>query len=83
LIFNDSDDIVKKIKGKNRPITPLNERFEIINSIRYFDYCIVCPEITAEIEISIILPDYYVKGGDHKNRMHKMKGSELILSEKN
>ncbi|MEW6456466.1 MAG: D-glycero-beta-D-manno-heptose 1-phosphate adenylyltransferase [Acidobacteriota bacterium] len=61
----NTDDSVKVIKGKNRPIFPLNERLEILESIEYIDYLVPFDEETPLELIKNIEPDFLIKGGDY------------------
>ena len=62
----NSDESVKKLKGKERPIVPQNERAEILDSIKYVDYVVVFDELTPYKVITEIKPDIIVKGKDYK-----------------
>ncbi len=62
----NSDESVKKLKGKERPIVPQNERAEILDSIKYVDYVVVFDELTPYKVITEIRPDIIVKGEDYK-----------------
>jgi D-beta-D-heptose 7-phosphate kinase/D-beta-D-heptose 1-phosphate adenosyltransferase len=62
----NSDESVKKLKGKERPIVPQNERAKILDSIKYVDYVVVFDEITPYKVITEIKPDIIVKGKDYK-----------------
>jgi len=62
----NSDESVKKLKGKERPIVPQNERAEILDSIKYVDYVVVFDELTPYKVITEIKPDIIVKGEDYK-----------------
>ena len=42
-VFVESDQNVKKIKGKNRPIHSQDERAEVLAAIRFIDYVIKMP----------------------------------------
>jgi len=62
----NSDESVKKLKGKERPIVPQNERAKILDSIKYVDYVVVFDELTPYKVITEIKPDIIVKGKDYK-----------------
>ncbi|MCX7640310.1 MAG: adenylyltransferase/cytidyltransferase family protein, partial [Pyrinomonadaceae bacterium] len=61
----NSDEQVRKLKGKNRPLMPEFERAEIIASIRFVDYVTIFPEPTVEELIKAIRPDFHAKGTDY------------------
>jgi rfaE bifunctional protein nucleotidyltransferase chain/domain len=59
----NSDDSVRQIKGKFRPIIPEDERAELVASLTYVDYVTIFSESTPETLIALIKPDIYVKAG--------------------
>jgi len=77
----NSDDSVKRLKGKNRPINTLNDRCYIIGSLKSVDYVIPFEEETPIELITAIVPDILVKGGDYKNKEVVGEGiaKELVL----
>ncbi|MFQ6081885.1 MAG: D-glycero-beta-D-manno-heptose 1-phosphate adenylyltransferase [Candidatus Aminicenantia bacterium] len=62
----NSDSSIKKIKGPLRPIFPIEERVEILETIEFIDYLTIFEEETPQKLISSLLPDILVKGGDWK-----------------
>jgi len=71
----NSDDSVTRIKGKNRPINPLNDRGCVIASLKSVDYVIPFSEDTPIELITAIVPDILVKGADYNNK--KVVGEEI------
>jgi len=71
----NSDDSVKRLKGKNRPINPLNDRCCVIASLKSVDFVIPFEEDTPIELITAIVPDILVKGGDYKDK--KVVGEEI------
>lgn len=61
----NSDDSVRKIKGKKRPINNENDRKIILESIKFVDEVIIFSDITPAEIIKNIKPDIIVKGGDY------------------
>ena len=59
----NSNNSVRKNKGKFRPIIPEDERAEIIASIEYVDYVTIFSESTPENLIDLVKPDVHVKAG--------------------
>ncbi|MGB2697212.1 MAG: D-glycero-beta-D-manno-heptose 1-phosphate adenylyltransferase [Candidatus Zixiibacteriota bacterium] len=60
----NSDESVKKIKGKKRPIVPQDDRVMVLSALGCVDYvCIFDQETPGEL-IEKIIPDVLVKGGD-------------------
>ena len=65
----DSDEKVKKDKGKNRPINSLTDRMAMLNSIIYIDKVIPFDD-AAELErlVKWITPHAMVIGSDWKGK---------------
>lgn len=72
-----SDLYVKKNKGQHRPYFNQKTRSEFLRYIKFIDYIYVCNDETAIQSISLIKPDYYVKGPDYK--IIKKKKSDINL----
>ena len=62
----NSDNSVRKLKGKSRPINNEEERKQMLLSIRWVDDVIIFEENTPLELIKKIKPDIIVKGGDYK-----------------
>ena len=62
----NSDDSVRRIKGKNRPINKQEDRAELLASLQFVDYVVIFSEDTPYNLIKEIKPDVLVKGGDYK-----------------
>jgi D-beta-D-heptose 7-phosphate kinase/D-beta-D-heptose 1-phosphate adenosyltransferase len=64
--IND-DDSVKRLKGTDRPLYPLEERIEILAAVMYVDFIIPFPEDTPlQLIKRLYRVDVLVKGGDYK-----------------
>lgn len=61
----NSDKQVRKLKGKNRPYMPENERAEIVSAFRFVDAVTIFDEPTVEQLIMAIRPDFHAKGTDY------------------
>ncbi len=61
----NSDDSVKRLKGKNRPVNSLNDRMEVLAALSSVGHVISFDEDTPYELISEIMPDVLVKGGDY------------------
>ncbi|OGM06721.1 hypothetical protein A2130_04195, partial [Candidatus Woesebacteria bacterium GWC2_33_12] len=44
IVLLESDENIKKLKGKNKPIFNLKERITVLKAIKYVDKVIVVPE---------------------------------------
>jgi D-beta-D-heptose 7-phosphate kinase/D-beta-D-heptose 1-phosphate adenosyltransferase len=64
----NSDDSVKRLKGKTRPIFNQKDRAFMLQSCVYVDEVIVFEEDTPYSLISRIRPDIIVKGGDYSEK---------------
>ncbi len=74
----NTDLSVKKIKGERRPITPLDERIEIIEAFDMVDEVVWFDEETPYEIIKKIKPDIIVKGGDY--RPEEVVGKDIVES---
>ncbi len=61
----NSDEQVRKLKGKNRPFILENERAEIISAFRFVDFVTIFSEPTVEELIRAIRPEFHAKGTDY------------------
>lgn len=61
----NTDESIKRIKGKDRPILPLSERQRILAAFESADFVTSFEEDSSEPIISEINPDVLVKGGDY------------------
>ena len=61
----NSDESVKRLKGKGRPTNSVFDRKRILEALRYVDQVIVFDEDTPYNLIREISPDIIVKGGDY------------------
>ena len=61
----NSDSQVKKLKGKNRPFMPENERAEIISALKFVDYVTIFDEPTVSELLRALRPDFHAKGTDY------------------
>lgn len=68
ILFLNSDNSIKRIKGEKRPIVPENERAQVIAGLGCIDYVCVFDEDTPCQVIEKIKPDVWVKGADYKNK---------------
>jgi len=61
----NSDDSVKRLKGKKRPINSEKDRKYFLESLRFVDEVIIFDEDTPINLIKKTKPDVIVKGGDY------------------
>ena len=65
LVAVNSDRQVRRLKGEGRPVTPENERAEIIAAFRFVDAVTIFDEPTVEEVIRTVRPDFHAKGTDY------------------
>ena len=73
----NSDQSVKKLKGKNRPLNKLEHRAKVLASLRCVDAVVVFGDITPIKLISAVKPNILVKGGDYK--IKEIVGYEEVI----
>ncbi len=61
----NSDASAQSLKGPGRPLTPAEERCEILAALQCVDYVTVFEEPTAQALIHAIAPDVHCKGTDY------------------
>tara|TARA_B100000795_G_scaffold270020_1_gene261940 strand:+ start:13685 stop:15109 length:1425 start_codon:yes stop_codon:yes gene_type:complete len=72
----NSDNSIKRIKGKNRPINIENDRAYILASLEVVDYLVIFDEDTPYELIKLIKPDILVKGGDYEGK--EVVGQDIV-----
>lgn len=60
----NSDASVRANKGESRPVTPEQERAELLLALACVDAAVVFDELTPQRIIELIQPDVLVKGAD-------------------
>ncbi len=61
----NSDAGVRKLKGPDRPLMPLEDRLAVLRAVRWVTAVTPFDEATADRLIEQLRPDYYVKGADY------------------
>jgi D-beta-D-heptose 7-phosphate kinase/D-beta-D-heptose 1-phosphate adenosyltransferase len=84
----NSDDSVRSLKGKKRPVIPENERADVVAALESVDFVTIFPELTPLELIEYLKPDVLVKGGDWKEEqvvgrksVEKWGGRVIIIPE--
>lgn len=72
----NSDQSIRRLKGKNRPINTQEDRKFILDSLSFVDFVIIFDEDTPYNLIKEIEPDILVKGGDYKDK--NIVGSDIV-----
>jgi rfaE bifunctional protein nucleotidyltransferase chain/domain len=60
----NSDESVRSLKGKERPLIPENERADVLAALESVDYITIFHELTPLELIEYLKPDIILKGGD-------------------
>ena len=76
IVAVNSDESVKKLKGKNRPIQDEISRTEILASLACTDAVVIFDEETPYSLIKMIKPDILVKGSDYKTE--EIVGNDIV-----
>ena len=81
-ILLESDERIRKIKGKNRPINIQKDRAEILSSLCFADYVIILPLFKDNNNydnlITAIKPDIIATTKGDTQRIHKERQAKLI-----
>jgi len=80
IVALNTDESVKRIKGKTRPLNKLEDRMKVLASLKFVDWVISFSEDTPERLIQSISPDVLVKGGDYKHK-ETLPGAAYVLSQ--
>ncbi len=70
------DETVRKLKGEDRPVNPLEHRMRMLAALECVDWVLPFEEETPTRLICEVLPDILVKGGD--NDPAKIPGGECV-----
>ncbi len=65
VVGSNSDDSVRQLKGPGRPINSEADRAEILAALAVVDHVVIFQEMRASRLITLLRPDFYVKGGDY------------------
>jgi len=84
----NSDNSVRSLKGKDRPLVKEEDRAEILSALEMVDYIVIFNESTPKNLIDSIIPDVLVKGGDWRkeevvgrNTVEAQGGKVVIIPE--
>ncbi|HWV15924.1 MAG TPA: bifunctional D-glycero-beta-D-manno-heptose-7-phosphate kinase/D-glycero-beta-D-manno-heptose 1-phosphate adenylyltransferase HldE [Cellvibrio sp.] len=65
IVALNSDASVRRLKGRDRPINPLDKRMAVLAGLKSVDWVVSFDEDTPERLLRNIRPDVLVKGGDY------------------
>ncbi len=77
LVAVNDDDSVARLKGKGRPINPLDDRMAVLSGLASVDWVVAFAEDTPADLIAAVRPDVLVKGGDY--RAEEIAGGAAVL----
>ncbi|HEX5543782.1 MAG TPA: D-glycero-beta-D-manno-heptose 1-phosphate adenylyltransferase [Micromonospora sp.] len=69
IVAVNSDESVRRLKGNDRPVNPIEDRLEVLGALSCVDYVVTFGEDSPAGLIEAIRPDIYVKGGDYPPEM--------------
>lgn len=72
----NDDQSVKRLKGEDRPINTVEDRMNVLESLKSVDYVVPFSEDTPIELIKCITPDVLVKGGDYKE--NEIVGADFV-----
>lgn len=76
----NSDDSVKRLKGKDRPFQDQYSRALILASFQFTDFVCIFTEDTPYDLIKLVQPDILVKGNDYK--VEEIVGYDIVKAKK-
>ncbi len=74
----NSDQSIKKIKGKNRPIVNENSRSRLLAAMQFVDYVVMFDDETPIELIKTLKPDILIKGNDYD--LSNIVGADIVMS---
>lgn len=83
----NSDDAIRKLKGKDRPVNNLKDRAMLLGALRCVNAVFEIDALTVESAIRMVTPKFWVKGGGYsmetldKGEVAAAKevGAEIVL----
>ena len=77
IVAVNDDDSVKRLKGEDRPINPVDRRMAVLAGLSSVDWVVPFTEDTPQRVIAKLLPDLLVKGGDYK--IEEIAGGKEVM----
>jgi len=74
----NTDASVRRLKGRGRPVNPLEERMLVLSEFRSVDVVVPFHEDTPLQLVRELQPDVIVKGGDYSPE--EVAGGEFVIS---
>ena len=81
LVAINSDKSVRRLKGKNRPIVPLEDRLKLIVANHYVDYVLIFDEIDTVQIIRTLKPDIFARGKDYVLDEKEVREGKKVMNQ--
>lgn len=65
----NSDESVRRLKGYDRPVNPVEDRVAVLAALACVDYVVVFDDDSPAALIEAVRPEVYVKGGDYPSEL--------------
>ena len=69
IVALNSDASVRRLKGPDRPVNPVEDRVAVLAALDGVDHVVVFDEDSPRELIELVRPDLYVKGGDYPEEL--------------
>ncbi|MFI5835549.1 D-glycero-beta-D-manno-heptose 1-phosphate adenylyltransferase [Micromonospora sp. NPDC051300] len=69
IVAVNSDGSVRRLKGADRPVNPVEDRTALLAALACVDHVVIFEEDSPARLIEAVRPDVYVKGGDYPPEM--------------
>ncbi|MDG4803387.1 D-glycero-beta-D-manno-heptose 1-phosphate adenylyltransferase [Micromonospora sp. WMMD980] len=69
IVAVNSDGSVRRLKGPDRPVNPVEDRTALLAALACVDHVVIFEEDSPARLIEVVRPDVYVKGGDYPPEM--------------
>lgn len=87
LVGVTSDEGVRALKGKGRPVNSAHDRAAVLAALQSVDAVSVFPGVDAQAFLSSVRPNVYVKGGDYtletinqdERRLLEQLGAKIVI----
>ncbi len=77
IVAVNSDDSVRRLKGKGRPINPESRRMAVLAGLEAVDWVVSLDDDTPRALLRALRPDVLVKGGDYAGK-EQVVGWEIV-----
>jgi D-beta-D-heptose 7-phosphate kinase/D-beta-D-heptose 1-phosphate adenosyltransferase len=77
IVAVNSDDSVRRLKGRGRPINPADRRMAVLAGLEAVDWVLCFTDDTPTSLLQVLQPDVLVKGGDYQNK-EDIVGWEIV-----